>query len=458
MFGLLIASCVASWFMPAQATASLRIVAPANGGVVVGRDVVVEAQSCRCKGSELTGHLDGRDIPLDWSRGPYRHQWLAHLRLPGTGSHVLELTGRCRATTRFLAFDRGAGAAGMAVATNFLRRHPTEKLGWDWGPGVFLYGLSKLIPGSPMLTQYYKTWSARGIAAPDHADACAPALGALALERETGDAIGHPLATEVANYLRTEPRNELGAIDHLGHWFFRFVFPPGIWVDSLQMTAVFAAQWGHDTGDERLRDFGAAQPLIYASVLQDPGTGLFRHAYDFRQHRSDREAVPHSDTFWLRGNGWVVASIVDILDELPRDHPSYDGLVRILNKVVDGLAPFQEPTGLWDSILNDPGLTYGETSGTSLAAYGIAKGVHRGWIPPDRLEIAKRAFAGVTSRLKPTNRMPGQVIPFLSMPGTSWSTHPGSRLNYRLVPTFADLNYGVGAYLMVASELANEEF
>jgi unsaturated rhamnogalacturonyl hydrolase len=139
------------------------------------------------------------------------------------------------------------------------------------------------------------------------------------------------------------------------------------------------------------------------------------------------------------------------MDELPPDSPRREELLDVFRRVVAGLKTYQQPTGLWDSIANKPGFSYGETSGTSLAAYAIAKAVHRSWLPPSEMEIAKRAFAGVTAKLEPKSDG-------LRLPRISSSTNPMPLWIYSLIPALSDLDYGVGAYLMAASEMRNELF
>ncbi|MBI4668755.1 MAG: glycoside hydrolase family 88 protein [Elusimicrobia bacterium] len=61
--------------------------------------------------------------------------------------------------------------------------------------------------------------------------------------------------------------------------FISSFYPDSIWADSLMMYALFAVEWGAYQGDKALYEFGLAQPGIFAGVLQDPGSGLFKHAW-----------------------------------------------------------------------------------------------------------------------------------------------------------------------------------
>lgn len=425
----------------------LNIYAPANGSVVLGRTLTVDVRGSGCHGPKLKAEIDGKLTPLDWSQGPYPRQWIARLVLEHEGTHRIRFFGACRGLTSFSSQRRGAADVGRKLAEHFVATHPAKKLGWDWGPAVFLYGLARLQPTSAYVQDYYSHWAGKGIPTPNKSDACAGALGALALSRAASAVAVEPILQKVAHYLLTEPRNNVGSLNHLGHSFLGHFYPDSIWVDSLVMIGVFATQYGHETGNDALFNFGASQPEIFAAKLQDTDSGLFRHAWLIKKEM----AYPPSPTFWLRGNGWVLMAIAEILDELPADSPRRAPLVEIFRRVIAGLKVYQQPTGLWDSVANLPGYSYGETSGTSLIAYAVAHGVHRGWLDQTEMAMAKRAFTSVTSRLKGAS-------PGLSMPRISGATNPLPRIFYRLTPAGTDRPYGVGAYLLAAAEMKDEEF
>lgn len=333
----------------------------------------------------------------------------------------------------------------VRLAESFATRHPAETLAWDWDAAIFLYGVEKLRacaddrdPWRAYLARYHAAWAAR-LPRIDRSDLCAPALTALALARQGCD-VGLTSARAVARYVACAPRNSAGAIDHLGRSARRALYPRSIWVDSLMMYAVFAAQWGAWTGDAALLDFAAAQPGRFARCMQDATTGLFCHAW----LEGSGRAVPRG-AFWLRGNGWVVASIVEILDALPPAHARRAELVSILDRVAGALAARQRPTGAWGTLVDRA--SYEEASGTALVAYALAKGARSAWLDAELHDVAARAFERVTATLEPTRDG-------LSLPGISGATNALPAFTYAIVPRRRDLPYGVGAYLMAACELS----
>lgn len=275
------------------------------------------------------------------------------------------------------------------------------------------------------------------IVMPDH---CAPALAAAAARDLIGDAAARRAVAPVAEFLRTQPRNRLGALDHLGHGTaLAALYPKSIWIDSLMMYALPAALAGAWLPDPALADFGHRQPALFARALQDPYTGLFRHAYLYERGR----ARPRAPVFWLRGNGWVACALVDMLQHR-RDARN----LALLQTLAAALLEHQRADGSWTTVLDDS-QTYVESSGTALVGYALAKGARLGLIPATAHDAGVRAMDALRARLR--SKRDG-----LSLAGISGPTIPSSRAGYASVPRRSDIDYGVGAFLMLAVELSNQ--
>ncbi len=208
------------------------------------------------------------------------------------------------------------------------------------------------------------------------------------------------------------------------------------------MASAFGAQWATHVGDERMLDFATAQPAIYAAKLRDPRHALFRHAYLVRLER----AVPSGPAFWLRGNGWTLFAIVEMLGELPADHPRSAALRELAANLTHALLHWQRDDGAWGTVINDR-RSRAESSGTALCAYALARGAREGWLPASMQAAAQRAFAYVASRVETARGAS-------SLTGISAATNPMPAWGYRLVPDTRDASWGVGAFLLAASELA----
>jgi unsaturated rhamnogalacturonyl hydrolase len=443
--------------MQALLAVLLTVVAPTNEGLVLGSTVEVEIKSGQ---PPATVTLDGASVAPSggWTALPYSDHHVGRFALAKTGQHDLAIGST---TIHFESVSGSPVPIGDLAAKHFLAAKPTTTQAWDWGPGVFLHGLHRFAEVSPLRTtyldaieSYYAHWMQQGIPKIERPDQCTPGLAALALARDDSRTSALPAAKKVADYVKNEPRNKLGAIDHLGaHSLFKtlailsIVLEPwahSIWCDSLQMYAVFSAQWGHTENDQPLLDFGAAQPVIFGSLLQDPVNGLFTHAWD------EEHAKPLG-VQWLRGNGWAAASTLDILDEIPQGHPKRASLERIARDHLKGLAAKQMANGLWDSIASNPGASYAEASGSALAAYALAKGERLGLAPKGSRQLARHAFEAIVSRME--KRPDGYAVAQVS-----GSTDPTPWWIYVLIPRGADKDYGTGAFLMLTTELEKERW
>lgn len=165
-----------------------------------------------------------------------------------------------------------------------------------------------------------------------------------------------------------------------------------VWPDDLYMACPFIARWSRYTGNPKLLD-DAANQIIHQAELEQDADGLFFHGYNATEKK-------HSAFKWGRGNGWVTVATVEVLSALPKDHPSRAKLIAILKKQVDGLEAVQASDGMWRQVLDHPEL-WEETSCTAMFAYGIARAVNHGWLEPSYMDMARKAFAGLTKNVTP---------------------------------------------------------
>jgi len=115
-----------------------------------------------------------------------------------------------------------------------------------------------------------------------------------------------------------------------------------LWADDLYMSVPFLARMGRLTGDDRYFADAIRQVENFTQYLYDPGTGLYFHCW-----YSDEKAngVAH----WGRCNGWLMMAQVELLGQLPPDHPRRADLIRLLRRQIVGISRYQDPTGLWAS-------------------------------------------------------------------------------------------------------------
>jgi rhamnogalacturonyl hydrolase YesR len=118
--------------------------------------------------------------------------------------------------------------------------------------------------------------------------------------------------------------------------------------------------------------------------LQEPN-GLFHHG-------------PEAPFYWARGNGWVAASLAEVLQSLPVTHPQYARLMAGYKKMMAGLKSVQAPSGLWHQLLDDP-QSFEETSGTGMFTYALIVGIKHGWLGPEYADCARRGWLALCGKI-----------------------------------------------------------
>lgn len=193
--------------------------------------------------------------------------------------------------------------------------------------------------------------------------------------------------------LASQPRTSDG-----GFWHKK-IYPYQMWLDGIYMGSPFYAEYAATFN--KPEDFAdiVNQFLIIAKHTYDKKTGLYRHAWD------EIKALPWSDLktgqaphVWGRALGWYMMAIVDALDFIPENQPGRDKMIGILNDLVKLLPEYQDSvTGAWYQVVDMPERegNYLEMSCTPMYAYAIAKGVRKGYLPAESLEIARRAYEGI---------------------------------------------------------------
>jgi unsaturated rhamnogalacturonyl hydrolase len=329
----------------------------------------------------------------------------------------------------------------LELADAGVRRLCPSRMAWSWGDGLLLYALLRLddhLGASryrAFAEAYFAHHAARAHASIEWSDECPPGLAALELHQRTGRAEYLALAEPVAHYLRTARRTTDGGLNHFGVSRWSRFYPESMWVDSLMMYGVFAARFGRAMKDEAMTRFAVEQAPLFARVLRDPGSGLFRHAWWVRARRT----VPRGKGNWLRGNGWALASLVEVLEAVPADHAGRGALVAMFGELARALVRHQLPSGLLPTVLGRP--SYAETSGTALCAYGWLAGLDAGYLPEAFEEPAERAYRALIGGLE---RRPDG----LSMRDISTATMPYPSWGYAFIPRVRDASHGIAAMIL----------
>ena len=195
------------------------------------------------------------------------------------------------------------------------------------------------------------------------------------------------------------------------------------------------------TGDEKYLD-KLYQNILYSdSIMLDQETGLyFRDGkYVYPRHKSANGLKD----FWARGDGWVLAGLAKVLQDMPQSYRHYDFFVKKYQRMARAVAQLQQKDGYWTRSMMDPAHAPGpETSGTAFFTYGILWGVNNGYLKKKEYKpVIKRAWRYLMTTALQADGKVGYVQPIgeRAIPGQS-------------VDANSQANFGVGAFLLAACE------
>lgn len=221
------------------------------------------------------------------------------------------------------------------------------------------------------------------------------------------------------------------------------------WIDALQMAMPVYAKLGVLTKDTAY--YGKMYRIYAYSKNKHGGNGLY-NPQDKLWWR-DKDFVPPykepngDDCYWSRGNGWVVAAMVRVLDVMPADAPHRAEYEQMYMALMQALPPLQRADGYWNVSLHDPTHFGGkELSGTALFVYGMAWGLNHGLLDKKQYEpiVAKAWNAMATECVQRDGSL-------AYVQGTGKEPKDGQPVNLTSRPDFED--YGLGCFLLAGSEM-----
>jgi len=220
------------------------------------------------------------------------------------------------------------------------------------------------------------------------------------------------------------------------------------WIDAFQMAMPVFAQLGSVYKDTSY--FNRMYNMYAYTKYKQGGNGLYNSA-DGLWWRDKDFLPPYKEPngkncYWSRGNGWVVAALVRVLDVLPKSDSHYNEYLDDYKKMMNAIVPLQRNDGSWNVSLMDSTHFGGkELTGTALFTYGMAWGINRGILDRKKfLPVTIKAWNALTSCVH-DNGFLGYVQ------GTGKEPKDSQPVGYDHVPDFED--FGLGCFLLAASEV-----
>lgn len=260
----------------------------------------------------------------------------------------------------------------------------------------------------------------------------------------------------IYSQVKTQPRTKEGNFWH------KKIYPYQVWLDGMYMGQPFYMEY--ETKFNNKENYGDifSQFANVVKYLRDEKTGLYFHAYDESKtvFWCDKE-TGLSEHYWLRALGWYSMALLDTLAKCEPGEEyqaEYENLKQVFIDYIDSMLKYQHESGLWYQLpaLGGKEPNYLETSGSSIMAYCLLKGVRLGFLPESYRAYALKAFNGVCDRyLKEKNGSLslGGICLVAGLGPESDKRRDGSFEYYMSEPIVEDDAKGVGPLLLAYTEL-----
>ncbi|WP_354358745.1 glycoside hydrolase family 88 protein [Pedobacter sp. UYP30] len=212
------------------------------------------------------------------------------------------------------------------------------------------------------------------------------------------------------------------------------------WCDALFMGPPSLGYLFKATGDIKYLNIASKLWWKTSDYLYDTKEHLF-----YRDSRYfDKKEKNGSKVFWSRGNGWVLAGLVRVLEVMPKNHPDRKKFEKQYKEMAKRIVSLQQEDGSWHASLLDPAsFPVKETSGTGFFTYALAWGINNGLLNyKDYHNCVQKSWAALVLSVHPDGK-----LGFVQAVGAD-PQHV----------TYEDTDvYGVGAFLLAGSEIYRME-
>lgn len=187
-----------------------------------------------------------------------------------------------------------------------------------------------------------------------------------------------------------------------GNFWHKLIYPNQIWLDGLYMMQPFYTRYQTERNNKDYADI-VKQFSNVRKIMFDENAKLYYHGYDSSREMfwSDKN-TGLSKNFWLRSIGWFTVGLVDVLDYMDEQmYDEYNAIKVILKESIDGILQYQDKASkMFWQVPNFPNRegNYLETSGSSMIAYAVLKGVRLGVLPERYQKIGIDIFNGICNK------------------------------------------------------------
>lgn len=263
-------------------------------------------------------------------------------------------------------------------------------------------------------------------------------------------------AIELAySQVKAHPRTKEGNFWHKG------IYPNQVWLDGLYMMQPFYTRYQTLRNKKDYADI-ILQFQNVRNIMFDEKAKLYYHGYDSSKSMfwADKK-TGLSKNFWLRSIGWFTVGLVDVLDYMDEQmYDEYNTIKQIFKETIDGILQYQDQESkMFWQVPNFPNRerNYLETSGSSMIAYAILKGVRLEALPERYRQIGVDIFNGICKKylsVKPDGDLNLGGICLVAGLGPAENTRrDGSYEYYISEPVVENDAKGVGPLIMAYTEM-----
>jgi alkaline phosphatase D len=203
--------------------------------------------------------------------------------------------------------------------------------------------------------------------------------------------------------------------------------------DAVFMGCPILAEAGHLTGNNKYFE----QCLRHLRFMREHclrADGLYRHS-------------PLDQASWGRGNGFPALGLAWTLSSTPDTYVGKAEILAAYQAHVEALLSYQDPTGMWHQVVDQP-QSYREFTSTCMITFAMIRGIRNGWLKGGQfLPAIDRAWPAIARRISETD---GHLVDVC----TGTGKQKDLRAYYDRTAILGRDDRGGAMGLMVATELA----
>ncbi len=246
-----------------------------------------------------------------------------------------------------------------------------------------------------------------------------------------------------------------------GNFWHKDIYPHQVWLDGMYMGQPFYLEYETRFNDRKNYPDIFKQFEFVIKNLRNPLNGLYYHAIDTKKEMFWCDKVTGlSQNIWLRAIGWYSMALLDTLDKIDNSDGKFDKEFNMLKDayvdLMNSMIKYQDESGMWYQVVNFGGMdkNYLETSGSSIMAYSLLKGVRLGFLPESYREYGEKAINGICDKYLRTIDGEMHLDGICLVAGLGGKgRRDGTYAYYMSEPIVQDDAKGVGPFLLAYTEL-----